>query len=141
MTMTCRIQATPMGGRPVRSIHNCSSPVRSVLTEITGPTPALTFHLLGIQLTSAQGATWSIAPVLSGLPSAEGGLSTGLGFFGVKWAVDGDTLTLTVQVPAGTEGVVTLPGSGPLTVNKSRLQSSSNSVELKGGNHTIARHV
>ncbi|KAJ7328778.1 glycoside hydrolase family 78 protein [Mycena albidolilacea] len=107
----------------------------------TGPTPALTFHLLGIQLTSAQGATWSIAPVLSGLPSAEGGLSTGLGFFGVKWAVDGDTLTLTVQVPAGTEGVVTLPGSGPLTVNKSRLLSSSNSVELKGGNHTIARHV
>ncbi|KAJ7842815.1 glycoside hydrolase family 78 protein [Mycena olivaceomarginata] len=107
----------------------------------TGPTPALTFHLLGIQLTSAQGATWSIAPVLSGLPSAEGGLSTGLGFFGVKWAVDGDTLTLTVQVPAGTEGVVTLPGSGPLTVNKSRLPSSSNSVELKGGNHTIARHV
>ncbi|KAJ7242348.1 glycoside hydrolase family 78 protein [Mycena haematopus] len=107
----------------------------------TGPTPALTFYLLGIQLTSALGATWSIAPVLSGLPSAEGGLETGLGFFGVNWKVVGETLTLTLQTPIGTEGVVTLPGSGPMTVDKRRRATSSNSVELKGGNHTITRHV
>ncbi|KAF7333480.1 Glycoside hydrolase family 78 protein [Mycena venus] len=107
----------------------------------TGPTPALTFYVLGIQLTTVQGQTWSIAPVLSGLPSAEGGLETGLGFFGVNWKVVGQMLTLTLQTPAGTEGVVTLPGSGPMTVDKRVLPTSSNSVELKGGNHTITRRI
>ncbi|KAJ7653391.1 glycoside hydrolase family 78 protein [Mycena rosella] len=89
----------------------------------TGPTPALTFYLLGIQLTSVQGATWSIAPVLSGLLAAQGGMETGLGFFGVNWQVNGTTLTITVDTPAGTQGVVTLPGTGPMTVdgNTSRL--------------------
>ncbi|KAJ7754100.1 glycoside hydrolase family 78 protein, partial [Mycena metata] len=107
----------------------------------TGPTPALSFYVLGIQLTTVQGATWSIAPVLSGLPSAEGGLETGLGFFGVKWQVEGQTLSLTLQTPAGTEGVVTLPGTGPLTVDKHVQSTSSSSVELKGGNHTITRQL
>jgi hypothetical protein len=92
-------------------------------------------------LTSALGATWSIAPVFSGLPSAEGGLETGLGFFGVKWEINGQTLTLTLQTPAGTEGVVTLPGVGPMAVNKRALASSSNSVELKGGNYTLTRQL
>ncbi|KAJ6510829.1 glycoside hydrolase family 78 protein [Mycena sanguinolenta] len=107
----------------------------------TGPTPALTFYVLGIQLTTALGATWSIAPVLSGLPSAEGGLETGLGFFGVNWKVVGQTLTLALQTPAGTEGVVTLPGTGPMTVDGHVLSTSSNSVEVKGGNHTITRRM
>jgi hypothetical protein len=107
----------------------------------TGPTPAMTFYLLGIQLTSALGATWTIAPVLSGLPSAEGGLETRLGSFGVQWKVVGQTLTLTLQTPAGTSGVVTLPGTGPLTVDTHVLSTSSGSVELKGGNHTITRQM
>ncbi|KAJ7450053.1 glycoside hydrolase family 78 protein [Mycena galericulata] len=107
----------------------------------TGPTPALTFYLLGIQLESAQGATWSIAPVLSGLPAAEGGIETGLGAFGVKWNVNGKKLTLTLQTPAGTQGVVTLPGTGPITVDGHVGSTSSGSVELKGGNHTLTRHT
>ncbi|KAK7032676.1 glycoside hydrolase family 78 protein [Favolaschia claudopus] len=107
----------------------------------TGPTPALTFYVLGIQLATAQGASWKIAPVLSGLPSAEGGLSTGLGFFGVKWKVTGRTLSLSLETPAGTEGVVTLPGTGPLTVDNRVQPTSSNSVTLKGGKHTITRRV
>ncbi|KAJ7754088.1 glycoside hydrolase family 78 protein [Mycena metata] len=107
----------------------------------TGPTPALSFYVLGIQLTTVQGATWSISPVLSGLPSAEGGLETGLGFFGVKWQVEGQTLSLTLQTPAGTEGVVTLPGTGPLTVDNYVQSTSSGSVELEGGNHTITRQL
>ncbi|KAK6981768.1 glycoside hydrolase family 78 protein [Favolaschia claudopus] len=101
----------------------------------TGPTPALTFYVVGIQLTTAQGASWKIAPVLSGLPSAEGGLSTGLGFFGVKWK--GHCL----ETPAGTEGEVTLPGTGPLTVDNRVQPTSSNSVTLKGGKHTITRRA
>ncbi|KAJ7457363.1 glycoside hydrolase family 78 protein [Mycena latifolia] len=107
----------------------------------TGPTPALTFYLLGMQLTSVQGATWSIAPVLSGLPSAQGGMETGLGFFGVKWQVSGTKLTLTLETPAGTEGVVTLPGTGPMTVDGRVQPTASGSVELKGGSHTITRRI
>ncbi|KAJ7643589.1 glycoside hydrolase family 78 protein [Roridomyces roridus] len=106
----------------------------------TGPTPALSFYVLGIQLTSVQGATWAIAPVLSGLPSAEGGIETGLGFFGIKWTA-GNTLTMDIQTPEGTQGVVTLPGNGPITVNKKIQPTSSNSVELKGGNFTITRRL
>ncbi|KAJ7722663.1 glycoside hydrolase family 78 protein [Mycena maculata] len=107
----------------------------------TGPTPALTFYLLGIQLTSPLGASWSIAPVLSGLPSAEGGIETGLGSFSVQWAVSGETLTLALQTPAGTQGVVTVPGTGPITVDKKIEPTSSDSVELRGGNYTITRHM
>ncbi|KAJ7641068.1 glycoside hydrolase family 78 protein [Roridomyces roridus] len=107
----------------------------------TGPTPALSFYVLGIQLTSVQGATWTIAPVLSGLPSAEGGISTGLGFFGVKWTATGNTLTMDIQTPEGTQGVVTVPGTGPITVNKKAQPMSSNLVELKGGNFTISRSL
>ncbi|KAJ7026968.1 hypothetical protein C8F04DRAFT_1190065 [Mycena alexandri] len=107
--------------------------------EGDGPTPALTFYLLGIKLTTAQGATWSIAPVLSGLPSAEGGLETGLGFFGVNWTVSELTLTLVLETPAGTSGVVTLPGSGPVTMNTEVQPTLSDLVELEGGTHTLVR--
>ena len=47
----------------------------------TGPTYVLTTYAAGIQLTSTQGATWTIAPSLGGLKSVEAGHSTGLGSF------------------------------------------------------------
>ncbi|KAJ7055763.1 glycoside hydrolase family 78 protein [Mycena amicta] len=107
----------------------------------TGPTPALTFYVLGIQITSAKGQTWSIAPVLSGLPSAEGGIETALGAYTVKWSVHGAELTLALQTPEGTAGSVTLPGTGPVTVD-GVVQSDSDAsgtVELNGGSHTLSR--
>ncbi|KAK7037884.1 glycoside hydrolase family 78 protein [Favolaschia claudopus] len=107
----------------------------------TGPTPALTFHVLGIQLSTAQGATWRIAPVLSGLPSAEGGLTTGLGFFSVKWASESGTLTLTVDTPEGTKGVVRVPGHGSITVDDVVQDTQGDEVELSGGKHIITRSV
>ncbi|KAJ7226756.1 glycoside hydrolase family 78 protein [Mycena pura] len=107
----------------------------------TGPTPALTFYVLGIQVTSPKGLTWNIAPVLSGLASAEGGIETGLGAFIVEWHVDGQMLNLALQTPAGTAGNVTLPGTGPLTVNGAVQHSESGTVELPGGNHKITRHL
>ncbi|EPQ59764.1 Six-hairpin glycosidase [Gloeophyllum trabeum ATCC 11539] len=93
----------------------------------TGPTPALTFHVLGLQLTSPQGRTWSIAPITSGLKSAAGGFETGLGWFGVDWSIADDTLRVEVDTPEGTSGVVTLPGNG--------------SVPLSGGKHTLVQHL
>ncbi|KZP33078.1 glycoside hydrolase family 78 protein [Athelia psychrophila] len=111
----------------------------------TGPTFALSFYLLGLQLQSAQGATWSVAPVLSGLNAAEGGYETGLGWFGVSWIVSNTTSTVTLQVstPNGTNGTVALPGTGALTVDGTAVPASATSglVEVGGGNHTVARSL
>ena len=51
----------------------------------SGPTSALTYYVLGLTVTSPQGRTWQVAPHLSGLEAAEGGFTTPLGWFGVKW--------------------------------------------------------
>ncbi|KAG6901133.1 hypothetical protein C0995_016691 [Termitomyces sp. Mi166 len=106
----------------------------------TGPTPALTFFVLGLTLTSAQGATWSLAPVLSGLDAAEGGLTTDLGWFGVKWEIRANKLMLLVDVPKGTRGIIRLPGTrptqvegeaSPLTLHK------DGKLEIEGGKYTL----
>ncbi|KZP23277.1 glycoside hydrolase family 78 protein, partial [Athelia psychrophila] len=111
----------------------------------TGPTFSLSFYLLGLQLQSAQGATWSVAPVLSGLNAAEGGYETGLGWFGVQWTASNTTsnITLEVSTPEGTNGTVALPGTGPLTVDGTAVPASATSglVEVNGGNHTIVRSL
>ncbi|KAF5355117.1 hypothetical protein D9756_005314 [Leucocoprinus leucothites] len=105
----------------------------------TGPTPALTFHVLGIGITSPEGQTWTVTPVLSGLESAEGGLETGLGWFGVKWNVRRNVLTVQISTPKGTSGTVTLPGTGRITVDGK--PESGGSVKLGGGDHTLSRSL
>lgn len=138
MTSTIHIRVTHMAGPVCPS----SFPLFSFSpTFLAGPTPALSFHVLGIQITGVQGSKWAITPVLSGLKSAEGGLETSLGFFRVKWNVRGNTLMLIIQTPAGTRGTVTLPGIGPLSVDKRIQSESSGVVELRGGKHTITRRL
>ncbi|EKM79027.1 hypothetical protein AGABI1DRAFT_40786 [Agaricus bisporus var. burnettii JB137-S8] len=105
----------------------------------TGPTPAMTFHILGLGITSPQGKTWSINPILSGLQFAEGGLETGLGWFGVKWEVSDDMLTVEISTPTGTSGTVRLPGKGPVTVDG--IAQEETNVRLRGGEHVLKRHV
>ncbi|EGO04202.1 glycoside hydrolase family 78 protein [Serpula lacrymans var. lacrymans S7.3] len=105
----------------------------------TGPTPALSFYVVGLQVTSPQGATWRVAPVLSGLDAAEGGYETSLGWFGVKWSVDNGTLTVLVTTPEGTNGTVVLPGSGNVTLDGK--ESGSGPVSVSGGNHTLVQKV
>ena len=109
----------------------------------TGPTFSLSFYLLGLQIQSPQGATWSVAPVLSGLSAAEGGYSTGLGWFGVKWTVANETVTIEVSTPKGTTGTVGLPGYGPLHLDgRARLDSEASGViVVSGGNHTVVRQL
>ncbi|KAG6911144.1 hypothetical protein DXG01_003884 [Tephrocybe rancida] len=103
----------------------------------TGPTPALTFFVLGLTLTSAQGATWNIAPVLSGLEAAEGGFETGLGWFGVKWSIRANVFNLELDVPKGTKGTVQLPGTGQVQVDGDVLASGARVMDVRGGKHTI----
>lgn len=105
----------------------------------TGPTPALSFHVLGLQITTPLGATWSLKPVLSGLSAAEGGFETGLGWFGVKWSVAKGTLTVVVTAPDGTSGVVGLPGHGAIKVDGRSVGSGT--VTVTGGKHTLVQRV
>lgn len=104
----------------------------------TGPTSALTFYVLGLTVTSPQGRTWSVAPHLSGLPSAEGGFETPLGWYGVQWTSTADAFNLTVETPTGTSGIVTLPVSGTTSVDGNLVQVDGESLPLSGGNHTIS---
>jgi hypothetical protein len=99
----------------------------------------MTFFVLGLTLTSAQGATWSVAPVLSGLDTAEGGFETGLGWFGVKWSNKRGIFTLSLEAPLGTRGSVTLPGTGSIQVDGKAVSavSAGSLVELIGGQHTL----
>ena len=81
----------------------------------TGPTPALTTYIVGLRILSPQAKTFDIAPhVDGGLPRAEGGFSTPLGWFGVKWELeegsDGtEKLVVEVESPPGTQGTFFVP--------------------------------
>ncbi|KAE9386521.1 Six-hairpin glycosidase [Gymnopus androsaceus JB14] len=104
----------------------------------TGPTPALIFFVVGLTVTLPQGATWSVAPVLSGLSAAEGGFETGLGWFGANWTVaDNTTFTLMIDTPSGTNGTVTLPASGEVEVDGMDITVNRTQLDLAGGSHVI----
>ena len=105
----------------------------------SGPTSALTFYVLGLTVTSAQGKTWSVAPHTSGLSSAEGGFETPLGWYGVKWSLTHKTFDLSIDVPLGTSGTVVLPIAGRATIDgRSTIVGSDASVDVAGGKHGIS---
>ena len=105
----------------------------------TGPTSALSFYVLGLQRTSPQGQTWSIAPHTAGLPSAEGGYETPLGWFGVKWVSTESGWNVTVSTPEGTSGSLRLPINGTITVDgETDVPNVSGVVRLSGGEHTVS---
>lgn len=75
----------------------------------TGPTSSLTFYIAGIQLLSAGGKTWRIAPFLGNLKKVDAGFSTDVGFFSAKTQVEDDgTWTIDFETPQGTSGEVKL---------------------------------
>lgn len=78
----------------------------------SGPTSSLTFYVAGIQLLSAGGRTWRVAPSLGDLKFAEAGFSTGVGFFAAKTEVVDGGWSLEFETPKGTTGEVRLPLSG-----------------------------
>ena len=74
----------------------------------TGPTSALTFYAAGLQITSALGKTWKIAPSLGGLTSVEAGFETSLGSFATNVTSTASGLNISFSTPAGTVGGVSL---------------------------------
>ncbi|KAF8209055.1 glycoside hydrolase family 78 protein [Mycena galopus ATCC 62051] len=115
----------------------------------SGPTSALTIYVLGLSVTAPQGSEWLFSPNLAGLPSAQGGFETALGWFGASWTVSthgaATTFSASVDLPVGTTGVFVVPpelrGASrgvAVTVNgKKAAVGTNNSVALTGGNHTV----
>ncbi|OCB86064.1 Six-hairpin glycosidase [Sanghuangporus baumii] len=111
----------------------------------SGPTSALTFYVLGLQIMTPQGQDWTLEPHTSGLSAAQGGFETPLGWFGASWELSGRKNTqFVVETPKGTSGTVTLPaGLGKsVRVNGNPLKSKSTkngktTFVVSGGKHTI----
>ena len=97
----------------------------------------MTFYVLGLTITSPQGLTWSVAPHVSGLPSAEGGFETALGWFGVKWVSTTKRFELNITTPAGTSGVVKLPLSGTVSLGGKPQDNVGEQISLVGGSHVL----
>jgi hypothetical protein len=75
----------------------------------SGPTSSLTFYVAGVQLVSAGGKTWRIAPEMGGLKHVEAGFSTGLGMFAAKTEIVDGGVEMEFEAPQGTKGEMTLP--------------------------------
>lgn len=111
-----------------------------------GPTSALTYYILGLTVTSPKGQTWAVAPrVGGGLPSAEGGFETPLGWYGVKWTLTGNTLSINLSTPTATSGLFRVPlgWGGILTVdgrsaNPAGQVEEGQKVQITGGTHTLS---
>ncbi|KAI1278243.1 Six-hairpin glycosidase-like protein [Xylaria sp. FL0933] len=77
----------------------------------SGPTSALTNHVVGLAVTGPAGQMWSLAPQFGDLQSAEGGFTTILGKFRASWAVgdDGTSYSVNISTPVNTKGSLLLP--------------------------------
>ena len=103
-----------------------------------GPTAELSRFVLGAQPTKPGWAEWAVAPQTLGLTSARGEVPTPLGALSVSWKFCGSLLTMSVEAPAGTTGVVTLPSpllvpvaQSKFTIHGSTLNGTS--VKVEGG--------
>lgn len=76
----------------------------------TAPTAVLSMQIAGLQLTSAAGQTWKVAPQLGDLTSTDAGFQTPLGSFSAQTNVTakGD-VSIDFSAPVGTMGVVGVP--------------------------------
>jgi len=113
----------------------------------TGPTHALSWYVVGIQLNNPGGGEWTLAPQFGDLTSAQGGYTTGNGSFSSGWTLQTGGYTVWYAMPPGTTGTLLFPGQNPVTVvidgaliSKRSLEVSNGVVTIKdqpGGNHTI----
>jgi len=104
----------------------------------SGPTSALTYYVLGLQVMSPMGQTWSLEPHTSGLSAAEGGFETPLGWFGVKWTSTSKTFTMTVTTPSNTQGTVSIPSNKSVQVDGRAVNMlGSKTLTVQGGTRVI----
>ncbi|KAM3066036.1 hypothetical protein ACMFMF_010354 [Clarireedia jacksonii] len=114
----------------------------------TGPTSSLSFLGAGLQLSTAAGQTWKIAPALGGLESLKAGYETPLGNFSVSWHNTTCAFLGVFETPEGTSGdlemLVTphwtkfsLDGPGGTTDIDVTNQSIVSIKDLAGGKYVI----
>lgn len=88
----------------------------------TGPTSFLTFYVAGLQVVTAAGQTWRVAPQLGDLKTTDTGFQTPLGSFSAQTNATGNGgLSTDFSTPEGTEGSVAIPYpscSGVMTLTK-----------------------
>ncbi|KAK5055152.1 hypothetical protein LTR84_012900 [Exophiala bonariae] len=109
----------------------------------TGPTSTLTFFAAGLQVTSAAGQTWLIAPQLGGLQSVEAGYQTSVGSFASHVTSLGNGgLNVTFSTPSGTSGKVQLRYSGELaSLTVTNLDQQSPNVRRDWVGVVVKRQV
>ncbi|CAA9959467.1 Bacterial alpha-L-rhamnosidase domain containing protein [Pyrenophora teres f. maculata] len=111
----------------------------------TGPTSTLTQYVAGVQLLSAGGATWRIAPSLGDLKFADAGFTTRLGFFGARTQMLNDSVVLEFEAPEGTTGEVMVPVlecAGRIILRGQGRLSGDHVVDVrKGGEAASVKHV
>lgn len=83
----------------------------------TAPTSALSAYVLGVRPDTAGYRTWTVQPQPGSLGWAEGRIPTPHGPITVRWSRSHGRFTLTVTVPRGTSGTVTVPVTGAVTVD------------------------
>lgn len=116
----------------------------------TGPTHALSTFVLGLQLLAPGGREWVLAPQFGDLKRAEGGFTTDLGKFSVKWRVVDGGYELEYDVPSETQGSLILPsgadGEMPQiaidhqAIASALLESESGTATVNsqlGGRHSV----
>lgn len=99
----------------------------------TGPTSSLTFYVAGIQLLSAGGRRWRMAPLPGDLKHIDAGFSTSLGFFGAETTISKRELAMEFEAPEGTIGEVSVP----LLACKGRASLH----EVRGRHQSVVREV
>ncbi|KAH0083736.1 bacterial alpha-L-rhamnosidase domain-containing protein, partial [Aureobasidium melanogenum] len=76
----------------------------------TGPTAFLSQYIAGVQLVTAGGRTWKMAPKLGDLTTAHAGFSTSVGTFEVFTNVTfNGSISMDFSTPVGTRGGVAVP--------------------------------
>lgn len=76
----------------------------------TAPAAVLSMQIAGLQLTSAAGKTWKIAPLLGSLTTTDAGFQTPLGIFSAQTNATGKgDVSINFATPLGTSGVVSVP--------------------------------
>ncbi|KAG7443773.1 uncharacterized protein BT62DRAFT_1008852 [Guyanagaster necrorhizus] len=102
----------------------------------SGLTSALTLYVMGLSL---RGATWSVSPLINGgLPGAEGGFETLLGWFGMKWALKDNQFFMEISTPKGTNDQVKLLRNGSVVVDEEAVDvGADGEIALTGGKHGV----
>lgn len=97
---------------PEDGCATCSSYTSMAHSWATGPTPALTFYVLGLNPTGTAGRTFDFVPHTADLSFAQGNITTTYGPVNASWKVTKGTYRASLEAPRGTEGRAGVPTFG-----------------------------